>query len=497
MGLRLSLIKEKFRSWFIPEPSLIFGKGGRHVDPKAGLATFGPCILEDQRSPPPTAIRIGIIGTGDSISGTQSLIQEYQSPIPAIGNVDPNLFPSYPGFEEVFGCALSSSDEWIEVVSDKEFGRIADRPNRPSRILESARILEEKLANLAILVPRPSVVIIALPQKMLRLLESAPEQIFTPPVGDSLQLTLFPEDEELPYPEIVDLSAKPLNLRGLIKAHAMQLSMPTQILRPDTLAGSSRVQDRATVAWNLSVAIYYKAGGYPWRLADPLPGACYLGISFYRDRTHLQSNTGTSVVQIFTRTGEGLVLRGKRFEWKGRSPHLSEEGAFELMTDALRLYDSSLGHSPSRLVVHKTSRYWPDELEGFKTASQEVGLTDFLSLERRGIRFTRDGKYAPIRGSVMEIQENDYVVYTRGYVPYLKTYPGLRVPNPVEVLEHHGDSSPQTVTKEILSLTKLNWNSADFSCADPVTLKFAREVGSVLAYIPEHDTPKSEHLYYM
>ncbi len=69
------------------------------------------------------------------------------------------------------------------------------------------------------------------------------------------------------------------------------------------------------------------------------------------------------------------------------------------------------------------------------------------------------------------------------------TYPGPYVPEPVEIVEHFGDSSMQQLSREILSLTKLNWNSATFSCEFPMTLVFAREVGKILSEFSEADAP--------
>ncbi|MEM4713798.1 MAG: hypothetical protein QXQ61_04525 [Candidatus Bathyarchaeia archaeon] len=65
----------------------------------------------------------------------------------------------------------------------------------------------------------------------------------------------------------------------------MQIGIPTQIAKPQTFTGQSKdrsLQDDATRAWNFSVAIYYKAEGYPWKLTQMSPGTCYAGITFYR-----------------------------------------------------------------------------------------------------------------------------------------------------------------------------------------------------------------------
>lgn len=44
------------------------------------------------------------------------------------------------------------------------------------------------------------------------------------------------------------------------------------------------LQDEATRAWNLHIALYYKADGTPWRMPrrDSDLSTCYVGVSFYR-----------------------------------------------------------------------------------------------------------------------------------------------------------------------------------------------------------------------
>lgn len=41
---------------------------------------------------------------------------------------------------------------------------------------------------------------------------------------------------------------------------------------------------------------------------------------------------------------------------------------------------------------------------------------------------------------------------------------------PLEILEDHGDSPWTSVLKEIVALTKMNWNTADFACGEPITI---------------------------
>jgi hypothetical protein len=208
------------------------------------------------------------------------------------------------------------------------------------------------------------------------------------------------------------------------------------------------------------------------------------------------------MAQTFTASGDGYVLRGSTFEWDdrehGRSPHLDFGSAQALVRDVLDLYKrQNRGSLPNRLVVHKRSRYWADELEGFRSGAEQLPQVDLVALGERGIRFFRPGDYPPLRGTYVKFSDKNFLLYTTGYVPFLKTYPGARVPLPAEVLEHHGDSPWTTVLAELLSLTKLNWNTADFAARYPITLAFSSRVGEILAEMPEDFPFRHEYRFYM
>ena len=102
-----------------------------------------------------------------------------------------------------------------------------------------------------------------------------------------------------------------------------------------------------------------------------------------------------------------------------------------------------------------------------------------------------------MRGTYVKFTDQNFLLYTTGFVPFLRTYPGARIPQPAEVLEHFGDSPWDRVLSELLSLTKLNWNSADFAARYPVTLAFSSRVGEILAEIPEDIPFREEYRFYM
>jgi hypothetical protein len=206
------------------------------------------------------------------------------------------------------------------------------------------------------------------------------------------------------------------------------------------------------------------------------------------------------MAQTFTAAGDGYVLRGGSFEWteQERSPHLDQKAAAALMNDVIDLYKAqNRGSLPSRIVVHKTSRYWDEELAGFEDACRIVPRKDFVALGWRGIQFYRLGDYPPVRGTYVKFSDSDLLLYAGGYVPFLRTYPGARVPRPLEIVEHHSDSPWATVLEEILALTKLNWNTADFACREPITIAFAQRVGQILAELPSHLQLRPEYRFYM
>jgi hypothetical protein len=124
-------------------------------------------------------------------------------------------------------------------------------------------------------------------------------------------------------------------------------------------------------------------------------------------------------------------------------------------------------------------------------------LSDFVALGQRGIRFFRPGDFPPLRGTYVKFSDRDFVLYTTGFVPFLRTYPGARIPQPTEVLEHFGDSPWNTVLSELLAMTKLNWNTADFAARDPITIAFSNRVGEILAEIPDDAPIRQEYRFYM
>jgi hypothetical protein len=350
----------------------------------------------------------------------------------------------------------------------------------------------------------PRVVICAPPEDLLAALESAPRGRVDP-VDGAIDEGGDRDDAPPSSPAFHDL----------LKARSMSLAIPIQMIRPDTYtaaAGVSRrrrkagtrvrpLQDEATRAWNLHTALYYKAGGIPWRLIrDPRElTACFVGISFYR--TVDGSRVLTSMAQVFNERGEGIIVKGAaaKLQKDDRTPHLSEEDARSLLTGAIAAYRTEHKTSPARIVIHKTSSVNAEEARGFSYAAsaERIDMLDVLSVSRSSTRLYRQGTYPPLRGTLLHLSDTAAVLYLRGSVNFFETYPGLYVPRPFEFRSEMGSSTPRALADEIFALSKLNWNNTQFDGGDPITVRAARRVGDILKHVEDGGPVQSRFRYYM
>ena len=149
------------------------------------------------------------------------------------------------------------------------------------------------------------------------------------------------------------------------------------------------------------------------------PASCFIGISFYRPLGST-STLRTSVVQAFDENGDGLVLRGHHFDWDqhdGKSPHLPEEMAGELISMVLDRYQQERGQRPQRVVVHKTSRFEPEERAGLRMPCLGIGRSSAVVMcnKRSPLAASREVS-PPLRGTAFTVGDISYL-YTSGYLP--------------------------------------------------------------------------------
>jgi hypothetical protein len=515
----------EFQARWLPEPDLVFGSGFRCPDPKAGLALHGPFDRDD--SARPERIRLGVIGTGHTIDLFRQWVERCQREVRPLklvrtvdGNrekpVDPILHAPFPGIRDVFAVEVSLSDSLCEVLQPAEVAAVERIPLFEPRVTRLVDIVVERVRLLGEKSSRPDVVVCALPTS-LRLACTHPtlhqrRSKSHRTLGERIRATLQ-ADASVGQKNLFDLAA----LHGIdletveeerevvvfhsgLKARAMEVGTPTQLIWEGTLDGSAFVEDAATRAWNFWTGVYYKAGGIPWRVTGLENGTCYVGVSIYRGRE--QGTFHSAVAQAFSDRGEGLVIRSDPFQApqdRMGNPHLTGELAAGLTRRVVEAFRQHRDHLPARVVVHKWQRYWEEERRGFEEAFASVGIArhDLVALGSRGLRFFRTGTEPPLRGMSVVTGPNNALLYTRGYIPYLERYPGLRVPRPIELTEHYGSAPLDQLCREILALTKMDWNSANFAAKAPITTEFAADVGHILVEVPTAATPQQSYRFYM
>jgi hypothetical protein len=457
------------------EPSLEFAGERLHLCPKRGITLFGPRSLDMGQRHPET-IRVGLIGTGESIDSARGWLESCSE---GVAGDDRNY--SFPGFrsDRGFFSELAFEDDVVETLTVRELDELGQPRLKRERFERAVELLGDKLRLLAQGDRPPDCVVLALPRTLVK--ATGKVDYFDKQAGQIHR-----------------------DLRRAVKAIAMRHRLPTQILLQRTTeaeAGSQQVDHRSKCAWNAFTGLYYKAGGIPWMPSGLADGTSYVGISFHRVPGSKNVSYFTGLAQAFDEKGNGLVLRGQDFVWDiakhGNSPHLPGALAEELVTLVLKRYRDELKQSPRRVVIHKTSEYWPEERDGLRAAMKGVDQFDLVAIRpSEDIRLLRDARYPILRGSQISLGDM-HLLYTTGYISALQAFPHGHVPVPLKLTDHFGDSSVQTVLRELMVLTKMNWNSANFGGLLPITLRFSRLVGDIMKEVPRSIDPLPQFKYYM
>jgi len=87
-------------------------------------------------------------------------------------------------------------------------------------------------------------------------------------------------------------------------------------------------------------------------------------------------------------------------------------------------------------------------------------------------------------------------LFTSGYVSWWGEYPGPHIPAPLEI-GSCGGADIRERARELLALTKMNWNSSEGIGRYPITISFARKVGMLMTELSDNQTPNPSYRFYM
>jgi hypothetical protein len=495
-------------SSLIPEAPLVFADGRREFDPKRGLIAHGPFGLH-QSGRHPGSIDVGVVGTPATIDSTLSWLERCRSHISSETGVP------FPGLADALKTDWATRARWRFDIPVHELESLLALEPR-ARFQRAVSLFANAVRFLAELDPPPRLVLCALPAPVIeycRVLGTDTSDAAKLTRGDKRLISQAKRDEIVGqtsflrsfFPEVFDHAGELAfrNFRRALKASTMSLRVPIQIIQARTWDDSAGGQAPDIRAWNFCVAAYYKAGGLPWSVDSLEPGTCYIGIDFFKRVTAVSTALHASLAQVFDERGEGHVLRGGEFHWMStpehRAPHLPYAEAKALVSAAISQYSAHTDLPPVRVVIHKESLFLEEEARGFRDALQDRGVRfhDFLTIRQGSVRLFREGKYPPLRGTFFTLGQRERYLYTTGYVSHVGAYDAGYIPSPLWFSGHNGDSSPERLAREVMALTRLDWNTANFATAHPVTLNFADRVGEILTEVPPDQVPEPAYRFYM
>lgn len=447
---------------FLPEPKLAFHPdriSDRDIHPLRGLLRFGP----HSSGLVPDPIRVATLAPAGESRRLYGFMKELNSSSKPTERTD--YLPGWPGFHSVFGLHMRGAGGRchleLDAAAESEF-RDSPTPHivLAERLTRSIQALEAHRDDFDVL-------FIYIPQRWARGYVGGPSEDF--------------------------------DLHDHVKAATAARRLPVQLVREDKALAYPH---RASVMWRIGLALYAKAGGVPWKLADTDPETAYIGISYaVRPPESDRPRFVTCCSQVFDAEGSGLefvAYDAHEVEVQRDNPFLSRTEMFRVMTRSMDLYRRRhAGRSPRRVMVHKTTEFKPDEVDGCMEALHLCESVDLVQVVEdvgwRGIRIEGSrgltkGSPAPFpvpRGTLLSLGPREALLWTHGDVRDIgqrgSYFQGARsTPRPVRLIRHAGHGPWDETARAALALSKMDWNNDALYDPLPVTIGYAKVLARVV-----------------
>lgn len=499
----------------IEEPELEFRYGQRLCDPHSGLALFGPYDVD--ASSHPRNVSFGVVGTDEGLPLFERFAATVADPVVSQGYGNPEedrkahlLWPPFPGFEAAFHSRWVSTPAWSRTVDGQALLEANEQTDSYRRAFAVASFFLEAIRTASLRDENLGLIVCVVPDKIWQ--NCRPKSVVQgvgPAAADRAALRRVQPNFLNQYdPKEYEFS---VDFRRQLKARAMEFKVPIQIVLESTLetrtptsdekpSGLTVLSDRA---WNLLTTAYYKAGGKPWRLSTARNGVCYVGIAFKKTDPSWESRTACCAAQMFLDSGDGVVFRSEFGPWYSpltKQCHLEPDEATNLLKGVLKAYREQEGPEDLReIFLHSRSTISKIEFDGYKKACpSEVKLVGIrVRQDRDGLRLYRQGKWPIVRGTAWILNGRSAYLWASGFKPAVLSYDGWEVPVPLRIDIEHGEADIHQVAKDILGLTKLNYNACKLGDAAPVTIGFSDTVGEILVSNPTLKNPRPNFKFYI
>jgi len=423
----------------IPEPPLRFYMRRRYVHPRIGLNRAGPYDAGAHRE---EDVYIGLVSSASITSHAKKLLEHLKEG-----------YSYYRGFSTTFK------------VNDMVFNDDLLREITINVLNDALPSIENTYFELAESLPDRSVVIVALDDRVI-------DKYYT--------------------------KIKAIRFRYARKIIRLQL------IRKSTL--EKALSDPVTMTFtlfNMATAIYAKIGGIPWLLDQQLiPAGVFIGIAFTRPKVVSYTESKKEIfyygiLTVYNKFGRYIDMsaRGITLEIDKRLRLRGTKGLYipkKVMVEMLKQVISA--YFPPVVIVHKSSRFHEEELEAVRYILKGKGIDYALIHVESSNPYRGYGEdvlsMTAVRGDLVLDKEiaNRAILFTTGCTQsdrgiQKRGRPGTPRPLELEIEENTTPYTPRDFAKQILALTKLNWNTTDLEVRMPITIKYARKVASLAPLI--------------